>query len=353
MKKILWLLLLVSFFGHADSFAQNVKTMDSPNGKVISDIGGSDIPNSGSILDIRSVTRGVLLPRMSTGNRDAIASPPTGLLIYNSNSNQFNYYDGSLWQQTSIGNQWSVNGTKYYYNGGNVGIGTSDPLHKLDVSGVINSNSNVLVGGFLGIGTNSPNYKLHIQDGSFNMYNSLDVKSWRFSYDTGLNRLGLFEDGTARVSFNNGGNIGIGTSSPAYRLDVSGGSIHTTNNLVVDGNATIDGNLTVRDGKGIMSNSQGTGQLKYYTREFSVTAVLAGHAQSGEFSIGLSAGVFSSAPAVFVGDITSTGGTVGELYRVIVMVYGCTTSSCKARLVNTSPNPVNYDITYNLIAVGP
>jgi hypothetical protein len=52
------------------------------------------------------------------------------------------------------------------------------------------------------------------------------------------------------------------------------------------------------------------------------------------------------------GDIVSTGGTAGQLYRVIPIIYGCTTTSCKIRLLNTSPSAIDYDVTWNVVCIG-
>lgn len=54
-------------------------------------------PNTKAMLDVESPNKGVLIPRLSTTNRDAIAAPPAGLLIYNSTTNLFNYWNGSSW----------------------------------------------------------------------------------------------------------------------------------------------------------------------------------------------------------------------------------------------------------------
>jgi hypothetical protein len=82
-----------------------------------------------------------------------------------------------------------------------------------------------------------------------------------------------------------------------------------------------------------------------------ITTILNGNELSGEGTFGISGG-FTSAPQVMVGDIVSTGGSAGQLYRVQLIVYGCTATSCKARLLNTSPNAVNYSITWNIICIG-
>ena len=48
-------------------------------------------------LEVKSTTQGMLVPRMTTVQRNAIVSPATGLLIYNTDCNVFNYYNVSSW----------------------------------------------------------------------------------------------------------------------------------------------------------------------------------------------------------------------------------------------------------------
>lgn len=227
----------------------------------------------------------------------------------------------------------------------NVGIGTTTPEYKLDVIGSIRSATNGYFEGSLGVGTTTPSYKFQVNNGQIALYNTTDLKSWYFSYSSGSNYFYLSESGTNRMVVANGGNVGIGTSTPTAKLDING-------TLNVTGNADIEGNLTVNAGKGIMRNTAGSAQLKYYTREAAFGAILGGFDLSGEGSFGFASAGFTTVPAVMVGDIVSTGGTVGELYRVQLVIYGCTTTSCKARLLNTSPNSVNYNVTWNIICIG-
>lgn len=53
---------------------------------------GTDTPNASAILDISTTTKGFLPPRMTTTQRDAIASPAAGLVIYNTTTNKLNVY---------------------------------------------------------------------------------------------------------------------------------------------------------------------------------------------------------------------------------------------------------------------
>lgn len=60
---------------------------------------GTLTPAASSLLEINSTTKGVLLPRMTKTQREAIASPVEGLLIYQTNNQPgFYYYDGSAWK---------------------------------------------------------------------------------------------------------------------------------------------------------------------------------------------------------------------------------------------------------------
>src|SRR5688500_9331210 len=60
-------------------------------------------PAASSMLDISSTTSGILIPRMTTSERDAIGTPATGLMIFNTTTNSFNYWNGSSWIAMTAG----------------------------------------------------------------------------------------------------------------------------------------------------------------------------------------------------------------------------------------------------------
>lgn len=63
---------------------------------------GTATPNASAALDITSTNKGVLLPRMTSAQRNAIPSPAEGLLVYNLDCKELNYYNGTTWQSMSF-----------------------------------------------------------------------------------------------------------------------------------------------------------------------------------------------------------------------------------------------------------
>lgn len=66
---------------------------------------GTASPQASAALDISSTTKGLLIPRMTEAQRNAIASPATGLMIFQTdNTPGFYYYTGSSWLSFSNAN---------------------------------------------------------------------------------------------------------------------------------------------------------------------------------------------------------------------------------------------------------
>jgi uncharacterized protein (TIGR02145 family) len=54
-------------------------------------------PAASAMLDVSSTSQGTLITRMNTAQRNAIGSPSNGLMIYNTDCNNFNYFNGTGW----------------------------------------------------------------------------------------------------------------------------------------------------------------------------------------------------------------------------------------------------------------
>jgi hypothetical protein len=55
-------------------------------------------PDGSAMLDVKSTTKGMLIPRMDSTQRVAIATPATGLLVYQTDGTDgFYFYNGTEW----------------------------------------------------------------------------------------------------------------------------------------------------------------------------------------------------------------------------------------------------------------
>lgn len=67
---------------------------------------GGGVPDSSAALEIRDTTRGFLLPRLSQAQINSITNPSQGLMMFNTDSNYFVFYNGSSFS-TIVGTQFS------------------------------------------------------------------------------------------------------------------------------------------------------------------------------------------------------------------------------------------------------
>ena len=122
---------------------------------------GTTAPDSSAALDIESTTTGFLIAKMTQIQKNAIVSPATGLLIYQTDGAPgFYYFDGSIWKTFGGGSSWGLTGD----SGTSVATDKVGTLDAQDVVVVANDNEVLRtdVNGRVGIGTANPTHNLHI-----------------------------------------------------------------------------------------------------------------------------------------------------------------------------------------------
>jgi hypothetical protein len=220
---------------------------------------GTDIIDSSAILKIESTTQGILPPRLTTAERNAIGSPATGLMIYNTDNLRIEAYNGTTWESgegdtlseilangnTTGGNNLIISAGDYIQMGsaaigGIYFTGTSDYVVQDDSNlhwDITNSN--------LGIGTNTTNvnWKVDIVPGG-----KAGLRAITTDNKTGL--LGASETGVGVSGSGNSGTTAVGG------YFTTGGT--TANSHGVEGIASSSGTAGYFDsasGYGIYVNS--------------------------------------------------------------------------------------------------
>ena len=155
---------------------------------------GNTLDVASARLIVNSTTQGFLPPRMTTTQRDAIASPAAGLVVYQNTNNLLSLYNGTNWQNVISPN-----------SNGNVLINTTtDAGFRLDVNGTARVNT-LTVG--LGAGQIATNTVLGFQG--------------LFSNTTGLQNVAIGYQ-SLYTNTTGGQNIAIGVSSLVFNTTGTG-----------------------------------------------------------------------------------------------------------------------------------
>jgi hypothetical protein len=219
-----------------------------------------------------------------------------GYSVYDTTTNELYFWDGMTWVLSSGTTTWgSITGTvtaqtdlttylstNYYPLSSNpagyltsssisgmiTGSGTLNYIPKWTPSGTVLGNSQIFDdGSSVGIGTVTPNGKLTIQTG--NSAYPLEIRTSNYG---GANRGGFEFDVSGNlelslqnlvgaeivrlrsngVTFFNGGNVGINTPTPSYKLDVNG-TFHTTGQNTLDDLAGSGTRMVVASSTGVLS----------------------------------------------------------------------------------------------------
>lgn len=159
-------------------------------------------PNSNSILELESTDMGFLVPRMTSAQRNAIATAggDAALLVYDTDESLFYYWDGTQWigfPQAATGGSTNIafdfdpttNIITITDDGGTLTTDLSS-LDGLEDFWHLNGNT----------GTSAPG----------NFIGTIDNNPWA-----------IRTNNTERMRVSDGGNVGIGTTNPTFILDVN------------------------------------------------------------------------------------------------------------------------------------
>jgi hypothetical protein len=210
-------------------------------------------PHNSAMLDIKSDSKGFLMPRLTTIQRTSIPGPATGLTVFDIDTYSYWMYRGDInggWVElmNSIDKHWNKTGTHVFnINTGNIGIGTNNPTQKL----AINATDPAI--DFMNAGSS----KGYLQANGNNM------RLATYANNTTGNIV-FNTKAVDRMWIDETGKIGIGTASPTGLLTVNGTNpwIEMQNNGVDKGFLQATGN----DLKLGTNSTNTTGNLVFQTK---------------------------------------------------------------------------------------
>ena len=190
-----------------------------------------EIGYSGSNLRWKNISISNLISTSNLLNLGQLAIDPitdvqNGSIYYNTASSTFRGYKNNVWANLGGSDLWTASSTAIYYNTGNVGIGTTAPETKLNVAGVITSSNMGRFKGWTAGGETGAAAEIGMSGGVAYLYNYN-----RSTNSHGNLQIGDTPGGVFINSFDNGGNVGIATTTPASKLTVAGTIESTTGGI--------------------------------------------------------------------------------------------------------------------------
>jgi hypothetical protein len=83
-------------FNNASVFGADAEFVYNPTNNQLA-VGTATV-NASAALDVSSTTRGFLPPRMTTAQRNSIGATTEGLIIFNTDTKEMQYFNGTLWR---------------------------------------------------------------------------------------------------------------------------------------------------------------------------------------------------------------------------------------------------------------
>ena len=193
---------------------------------------GTETPNAKAALDITSTDKGLLIPRMTTAQRTAMApnNADAGMMVYDISLQEFMYHNGNAWEKVAgAASPWNQVGISVNYMAGNVGVGTTIPFAKFQVYNTVTNQGFNMQNAYSGTSTKYGLFNSVDQQGSntrYGIYNTVSSNNSISSSSYGIYNYNASNstNGTVYGIYSNVTNGGTGTRYGMYSYAYGSGN---------------------------------------------------------------------------------------------------------------------------------
>ena len=332
---------------------------------------GTTTPDASSVLDITATDKGMLVPRLTQAQKNAIASPANGLLIYQTDGTAgFYYYNGTLWQSLSSGK----NTLDQAYDEGGAGAGRTitadtgavsiDGTDGFQIVGTFGSGATI---GLSGAGTRlffSPK-KAAFRAGNINSTQWDDANVGDYSTAMGSGTTASGTKSTAMGSFTNASGISstvmgnFTTASGSYSTAIGSGTTALgTKSTAMGGGTTASGASSTAMGFSTTASGDSSTAMGFNTTASGANSTVMGSGSNASGDSSTAMGNFTTAKSLSETSIgsyntdytVSSGGatTFNSADRLFVIGNGTSSTNLSNALTIYKSGLMNINDEYNM-----
>lgn len=272
---------------------------------------GTTSPHASAALHIQSTTRGFLPPRVTSTQRTNIATPLSGLVVYDTEVDRMYVYQEGTWRYLLNNEVWATNGASVYQSSLDVGIGNANPQEKLHVTGNVRVTGEVQAtnGMVINNATGTITFQSASVDKGFVQLSGDNLRIGTHSPNTN-GKVVIRTGGADRIFVNSDGYMGLNVSDPLARLDLGGnmrisGRMQTTTtgsaHMLPAAYGLIRSNAIINSGSGNFSVSRvQEGIYEITSNDFNTNTVVVATTTAVSLTIGAGQGATANSLTIYI-----------------------------------------------------
>ena len=175
-------------------------------------------PDTTSVMDLKSTTQGLLIPRMTSAERSIMTSfgnvPANSLLVFDTDKHKFFFYSTTVAKWLTL-NPWCSDDSKA------ICYGATDKPYKINIQPAGGSKAFKVYSSYNGVSSDSSNFQTEFVFID-NSYPTTGVKFNSKNAGGDFNIMQGFDKNNPVFTLKQSGNLGLGYTNPSKKLEVNG-----------------------------------------------------------------------------------------------------------------------------------